>query len=171
MGIRGVRIGGARLETNAGHRAVEDFERFHRRTTIGGFVNRSIRSLLQCRGITLWFRIHSGTLRHEVRPSNVATKPSPVVLTQSPRWWRSAARISASWWSVSLDHWLEPILASCSVEATISVKRTVLVFRSPSDPLLTPVKNSSISSARASVSPTKTRWSSPGRTTIRAPGM
>jgi hypothetical protein len=46
-----------------------------------------------------------------------------------------------------------------------------MVSTSPSAPVQVPVKNSSISSTIASVSPTKNRWSSPGRTTNLEPGM
>ena len=54
---------------------------------------------------------------------------------------------------------------------TMSVNRIVANIRSPFAVPLVPVRNSSISPSKASVSPTKGRWSRPGSSTSLASGM
>ena len=85
---------------------------------------------------------------------------------------RARPRTTLSWRSSELA----PVAgrrarAACSVEPTMSVKRTVARTLSGAGPLRTPVRNSSTSSSTASCSPVHGRWSSPGSSTSRAFGI
>ena len=100
---------------------------------------------------------------------NVATNPSPAVLTSRPpnRWisWRTMV----SWLSSRSRHRLSPSIAARSVEPTMSVNTMVVSTRSASPPPRTPVTNSSISSSIGAASPTQYRVSSPGSSTSVTP--
>ena len=99
---------------------------------------------------------------HARGPSNTARTPSPVVLMSRPRY-RSidrATRSSCS--SRSSRQARSPRREASSVDPTMSLNMMVARARSTFTPPRTPVKNSSISSSKTFVSPTKKTKSSPG---------
>ncbi len=103
--------------------------------------------------------------------AKVAKKPSPVVFTSRPSNRLSCRRTAASWVaSRSRQRW-SPSSAARTVEPTMSVNMTVASTRLEWVSWRTPVRNCSISSTIGSGSSINRMWSSPGNSTIWAPGI